>query len=994
MTVLNGMPHQRRRRGAVLLLALAVLLVLSTLAVTFVQMQNVERRAASSFTLYTRARLAAEAGIQRSMAAIYQHAIGGTINGQTVDWRYFGEDANRNGIADSGEDTNGDGVVSFEGCAVEDATAPSLQVTGKPYSGTLPVDAYTPGIGEITYTLKLIDASNRIDLNWGTKDDVGKILDNLGVAIDPLDPPILSGEGTKIVAYRDTLPNKRFITLADLRDAVSAGVRFISEDDFNRLEPYLTVDAWKDPTVLYPKMYDNATTNDPDTYKDDIFEANLVSRAPVNLNFAPREVLQAIIAKITASYVTDFDTVTYPNVPGSSPLTPQNDALDPATGAAYDSASVVISTDEAKKLAEKIVDRRLPINGGSFTDWSQFFTWMSSSAIRATVFTGSEALTFLKCDVVLANLNPNTDCQRFNPNRTWASLNRKNSSGKYVFRGCDKWNLKTTADAPGWTTEGSFMPTGMFSMSSLGRVTDRVGNIVAEYKITATVRAYEIFRLDNQYDFEGVTGTATHRSDILLKTRATKTRIDSYPEFDPQSWALTGVPQAKIDPITGASTSLSTSPAIYDGQLMLACKTPGVGGSFFYLSFRPDKDGSSDDLLLDYGSAVGYFTGDKIVQRSVIAPETISLVAGSRNGSGSGSISIPRFEWNSNVLPDGCMFVSRRHLAYGGGTITGSFSVQFWGKLIYQADDDKTDDLILSPKTSSDPLYKSTSGVPCGFYSNSKATHEPTLFVDFTMTSTGSSPTQATILSFWVNYDTSANNAQFIVQRSGTFTVAGVTKYDEWHSAFHAPALDRGVWYHFGLLAAPTVTTLIVNSTVNVGAVGSTFVTNSIYSTNWGHFYPVHKLAMAYATMDEMRIWPSLRTSTSVIADYLDGRYESDGTWISPKISFPAVTGFPSGEKVTFLNANWTEHLPDGITSDIELTFDVYDGGVLKASKVFSAPGIGNNVLTKGDEMIVTAKLSASSSSPLVDTPVLNDISVTFLRGETAKIIKWETFAK
>lgn len=957
--------RQRQRRGVVLLLALGTLFVLSVLAISFVRIQKVERRASTSYALRTQAKLAAEAGIERSMHAINNHVVGGTINSQTADWRYYGEDANRNGVADLGEDANADGVVAFEGCQIEDATTPSLQVTGERYSGTLPVpDSAASRINKIHYRLKVIDNSNRIDLNWGTAADLGKILENLGHAIDPLDPPIKAGEGAAIISFRNARSTKRFLTPAELME-----VPAISHFDYERLRPYITTDAWHDPGVLHSRKNDH-TRNDPDTYKDDIFEARLVSRAPVNINYASKQVLEAILGNITASYVEDFNQVVYPNIPANPN---QNNSSDPnISGGTYDSRSVVITRPEAKLLAERIVERRKPANGGSFTDWSQFLKWMSGTSIRPAVFTGSEALTFLKCDVVLANLNPNTDSQRFNPNRTWGSLNRKNAAGEYVFRGADKWDLLETDSDPGWTTEGSLLPTGNFTVTSLGRVEDRFGNVIAEYKVVATIKAYEIFRLYSQYDFEGErssSAVATHRSDILLRGPSTKTNVDTYPEFDPKSWRISSLPSKyhipqRIVDSSGSTTSLGTKPAIYDGQVMLATVGSPVAGSYFYLSFRPDANNSNDDLNLDAGVVTGYFGGDTVTQRSVIAPEDRYLVAGTRN-SGS-SITIPRFEWNTNIMPDGVMFVTRRHLYYGGGYISGRFTVTMWAKMVYETDNNRIDDLIVSPKSSSDPLYGP------GFSLNGKGSHEPTLFVDFTMS--------GKILSFWINYDAGlSNNAQFIVQQSGG-------SY-EWHSAFHAPALNRGVWYHFGLIAEPRLCRLVVNATENVGASGSYFSIPYISSSNWGHFYPVHKCAMAYATMDELRIFPFQRSAADVIADYLRGRYRSSGTWRSPRITWP---GSP---ELFFLNANWTEHLPDGMSSNISMRFDIYKGGSLVGSRSFSDPSLSNNILLAGDEVRVTATLTASASV-IRDTPVLDDISMTFQRGGGAQILKWETFSR
>ena len=115
-------------------------------------------------------------------------------------------------------------------------------------------------------------------------------------------------------------------------------------------------------------------------------------------------------------------------------------------------------------------------------------------------------------------------------------------------------------------------------------------------------------------------------------------------------------------------------------------------------------------------------------------------------------------------------------------------------------------------------------------------------------------------------------------------------------------------------------------------------------------------MRLGASSVDEIRIWPTLRDTTDVVSDYLDGRYEGSGTWTSPEITFPG------GERVRFVNANWTEHLPDGITSDIELTFEVWDGATLVLSKPFDAPSLSNNLLVWGTKLQIVADLSASSS--------------------------------
>ncbi len=952
---------RHHRRAVALLISLGVLFVLSVLAVSFVRMQQLERRAGKSYAHLTRAKLAAEAGVRRALAGINEYVSSGTINMATADWRYHGEDANKNGIADAGEDTNGNGLVEFEECPIEHATAPSFQMLGKTYSGEIRnksvasgvvsnIPYREPGIKLITYTLKVIDTSSQLDLNWGTREVLGKILDNLGRAIDPVSPPIKPGEGAKIVDYRMTLAKRSFFSKEDL-----LSLSFISQDDFDRFEKFITVFGWRDPNVLNPIKFDN-TRNDPDSLKDDIKSAEIVERAPVNINGAPREVLIAILSGITASYVEDIDQVIYPNIP-SAPNTNGSSGK-----------SVVITPADADKLAAEIVAYRIAT--GPFRTWNVFFTWLSANS--GTIFSGSTtAHKLLKADVVFANLNPNTDSQKFNPNFSWASLNRR-SGGEPAFRGCDKWDLLTTAGTPGYTTEGTLTPTGTYIISSLGKVIDKFDKVIAEFKIRATVRAYEQFRLSSQYDFEGASGTAGHRKDLLISGLSTKSGVDTYPEYDPRSWSISGVPQKVISASSGSSTSLTSAPAIYDGQLMLSTRAVGSAGTLLYSSFRPDGDGRTDDLRADLGSNSAAFAGHILRQRSVIAPETSSLEPVERE---SGSrVTAPRFEWNSNLLPDGVLFASRRQLAYGGGTIPSALTVEMWVKMLFNTKNDRTDDLVLRDKRSSDILYGS------GYSTNGFASKEPTLFLDMTIPSRyiPSPGLWESILSFWANHDTT-NTLQVILQDDAT---------NEWHSAWHSGDLERGEWHHIGLVIDSIRNKLIVNGRENIGPDGANQTTVYIYNSNWGIFNTRMKPAMAHCTMDEIRVYPGARDTFSVIGNYLAGRYRTSGFWRSPWLTIPG------GSSVTFLSATWTEHIPDNLTGNIKLGFSSYKGKTLTGAKVFSDPALANKLMLSGDRMRIRAEFSASSKSgALIDTPVLDSITVAYQRGG-AQILKWETFFK
>jgi hypothetical protein len=63
-------PAQERRRGAVLLISLALLALLSLFALAFVKLVNFERRASTNYTDSVRARMLARAGIQHAIVAL------------------------------------------------------------------------------------------------------------------------------------------------------------------------------------------------------------------------------------------------------------------------------------------------------------------------------------------------------------------------------------------------------------------------------------------------------------------------------------------------------------------------------------------------------------------------------------------------------------------------------------------------------------------------------------------------------------------------------------------------------------------------------------------------------------------------------------------------------------------------------------------------------------------------------------------------------------
>lgn len=714
-----------------------------------------------------------------------------------------------------------------------------------------------------------------------------------------------------------------------------------------------------DPMLLRPERRDLRLVQDPDDANDDVLRAVIEPRMVVNINMASRPVLQALFDGIEAWYVEAPNRAVFPN-------TPTNPNRDPDDG-----GPVRISRDEARLLAEAMILRRESV--GPFASWKAVFDFLGSPEGQ-NAFTGSADLRVLKGDTVFASLNPNTDSWRFNPNRCWGSLNRRGAGDSYVFRGVDKFDL-VGADGvtPTFTTEGSLHPSGVFEITSLGRVVETDSNrVVAQAKIRTVVRIFDVVGLSTQADFEGtsprLTGSnapAAHRQDLVISGEATKTQVQTYPEFDPRSWR-SQIPQSYTD-AAGYLVSGQGMPALYDGQIMLGIRHMGPDPALFVdVPLAEDGDDTDNDFRnVIPGGGLGMFANDLIEQRSLIEPETQQLNATSVTHVSNSPTTIPRFERDANLQPDGIQFVTRRGLVHGGGSVPGRGTIQFWAKPMFPTHDDREDDLILMERNGrGDPLYSP------GFNANGHGNISPALFCDWTM--------NGHILGLWQTFYPS-NYTHFIMQSSLTY---------EWHSAVMSRPIQRGEWVLMTGVFDATHSELFINSEQASGPNGSTFNLTNVFSTNWGIWSSRVKPAIAHSTMGDLRALRDARSAIDVGIDYLDGRYHSTGSWTSPLLEIPG------GKDVRFLGIAWTELVPDQLASGgVELSVDVEPGaGFAADAGPFADPTANHQIGATGRRFRIRADLSAQPSmgEALIETPVLDDITIFFDRGET-EILSWET---
>src|SRR5262245_45830538 len=83
-------PRARSRRGAVLIVVLGVLIVLSLLGISFARISTLDRRVASSFLDSVRAQLLARSGVERAVDVLRFDPFGENLT-------YWGNDEDRIG---------------------------------------------------------------------------------------------------------------------------------------------------------------------------------------------------------------------------------------------------------------------------------------------------------------------------------------------------------------------------------------------------------------------------------------------------------------------------------------------------------------------------------------------------------------------------------------------------------------------------------------------------------------------------------------------------------------------------------------------------------------------------------------------------------------------------------------------------------------------------------------------------------------------------------
>ncbi len=569
--------------GVVLMVTVGVLGVLCLLAVAFVTMAQLERRASQQRGYAVKAAFLARSGLEDALARLEA--------GQDPELsasRYLGEDWNADGVVTAGAEADGQvyrptpagSRPDTDACPAREALRPTF-FQREPASGLpqlAPVEGRLRGIsGRLagdaadlanTYSLKVtsggfyvnggplgagdVDADGTPDCrdpDAGYNVTLTRMLGTLAEALDREDGsndgfPVDQTDGEKLVSLR---PPGGWRSFDQIRDTALAG----SQAKLDAFVPFLTLRAWDDKKVIRPNAaaalantplqawadiklgYGTAGSRAPDF---DRFGGEILGRAPVDLAWARtrRPALLALLGGLRGLYLNEV----IPNFATVGTLREVGLTLD-----------WTATSDDARRVADYLLSATSEI--GTWSQWDALCDGVPASALSGVPYQQQA-----KRDLLKANFNPNSDLNKFNPD---ASLSR----------------LVDKSDLLAYSTEFNLLPRSGGRLCAVGRLTDGQGRRLAERTLCMEVAPQDLIRLTCQSEFVaenlGDLQVAGDESDFRLYGRTpfiTPSRgigkTFGYRSFGGDGFSLQTGPEPHTVWATGGH------PAVYDGQVRLA----------------------------------------------------------------------------------------------------------------------------------------------------------------------------------------------------------------------------------------------------------------------------------------------------------------------------------------------------------------------------------------------------------------------------------------
>jgi hypothetical protein len=580
--------------------------MLGILAAAFVTMTQLERRASRQRLYATKALLLARSGIEDALARLSA--------GQAAT--YGGEDWDGNGVLTRGPEEAGSqvyqpGKLDTDACPVRHALRPSffaslglnpktalVDVRHRGYSGLLSGDCRGDG-NQMALQVKdggfYVNGGDPAALpTAGYNAVLRRMLGTLAEALDREDGtddgiPVDEADGQALMSTR---PPAGWQSWDEIRNRAFLG----NQAKLEALQPYLTLHAWVDKHVITPNASQSElgrrypswgelrldrplNPSDPSRRSPD-FErigSKIVGRAPVSLAWARtrRPALIALLADLQGSYLASYGVGVSLNL--SLPKSGIEETAAGYIGIPYpgmDSIGIVTATgltnlwmnrDQCHIAADAIL-----ISTSALATWQQWDDLCDSIPFTATTGTGTkypalctQELREALSSILKANFNPNSDLNKFNPNR-------------FMWRESDK------SDLLAYSTEFSLVPVQGQEVESVGRVLDSQGRLLALRVVSASLAAPSVVRLSTQKEF-----VCSNLGDLDRAGDETGPRLPgdtSYLSLSQGTGGTWGESRAALgnagiglqaypEPYVatgGSGGALSINPADYDGCLQLA----------------------------------------------------------------------------------------------------------------------------------------------------------------------------------------------------------------------------------------------------------------------------------------------------------------------------------------------------------------------------------------------------------------------------------------
>lgn len=549
----------RISRGVVLIFSLSVLALMSFLSIVFIILARTASSATKVSLDYLNAIFLAESGMESAIANLEEYFCSNPVPSYYDPWVYHGEDLNLNYELDEtqpNEDINTNKKLDINSCPIELSLLPSFpnyvfEIDGVTTIVSGVLSSAQAGLLNV-YKLKIVDTSSLICINNLENEGLRNILNNLS---DVLELNIRLGE----LIFKNKPKTGKFTDYAELK-------KLVGEEVYNKIRPYVSLFCWEDNKVIKPSYKNRWNENlKPGDKIYSWFELRpsdfqLEPRSPINVNLAEEPVLVSALANLEGIYLEEEQKpVSLPPLLSKGNDKPNKENLINFLINSRSEKPVPIGTlrivkitlEEAKRIAERIISyRKSKLTKGkvfqpAFSTWSEFTAFLDSLVDEGTISKPQR-------DIILANCNPNTDFNKFNPNFD-------------LFKVLDKGDLIK------YTTEFTLIPTGIFEIESLSYIL-RGKNSIASSKISGVAKVYDLYRWTSAKDF----------------LEGTISESNVFPTANNLSLQVLPIDNCYTPASENPSLATNVSTCQYDGQLILSPISGGrtIENKSFYAGFN------------------------------------------------------------------------------------------------------------------------------------------------------------------------------------------------------------------------------------------------------------------------------------------------------------------------------------------------------------------------------------------------------------------------